>query len=453
MKRILSAVVSAALILSMTACGGTENTPSDNNLGGNSEMKESTRKTASEASETAENQINVPDDFVLIKGGSFQMGSPEIENWRGKDETLHSVTVSDFYMSRFEITQAEYEKIIGSNPSNFNGENLPVENVSWLDAVRFCNARSESENLTPAYSIDGGNVIWDRSADGYRLPTEAEWEYACRAGTVTPFNTETSISAEEANYYGHYPYEIEENYFSQGNLDTKPGENLGMDYVDLYICHMWDYGTPLYDIMEGLNNVVKVGKARYIGISNCFSWQFAKANALAEKEGFAKFVSVQGHYNLIFREEEREMARLCAEDNIAMTPYSALAGGRLSRKPGETSKRLEQDSYAKFKYDKTAEQDGAIIDRVSELAEKRGVSMTEISLAWLLTKVTSPVVGATKISHMEGAAKAAELELTEEECAYLEELYVPHALVGVMAQNTASSANKKHVWSTGNQKI
>lgn len=234
---------------------------------------------------------------------------------------------------------------------------------------------------------------------------------------------------------------------------NKSLENLGMDYVDLYIYHMWDYGTPLYDIMEGLNNVVKAGKARYIGISNCFAWQLAKANALAEKYGFAKFVSVQGHYNLIFREEEREMAQFCAEDNIAMTPYSALAGGRLSRPRGEVTKRSEEDSYAKFKYDKTAEQDGAIIDRVSELAKKRGVSMTEISLAWLLTKVTSPVVGATKISHIEGAAKAAELELTEEEKAYLEELYVPHALVGVMAQNTVSSAKEKHVWSTGSQKI
>lgn len=147
------------------------------------------------------------------------------------------------------------------------------------------------------------------------------------------------------------------------------------------------------------------------------------------------------------------MSQLCAEDNIAMTPYSALAGGRLSRPRGETSKRFEEDSYAKFKYDKTAEQDGAIIDRVAELAEKRGVSMTEISLAWLLTKVTSPVVGATKISHIEGAAKAAELVLTDEEIAYLEDLYVPHALVGVMAQNTVSSAKENHVWSTGNQKI
>ena len=230
-------------------------------------------------------------------------------------------------------------------------------------------------------------------------------------------------------------------------------ENLGMDHVDLYIYHMWDYQTPLYDIMEGLNRVVKAGKARYIGISNCFAWQLAKANALAEKEGFAKFVSVQGHYNLIFREEEREMAGLCTQDHIAMTPYSALAGGRLSKQPGETSKRLEEDSYAKFKYDATAGQDGVIISRVAELAGQKGVSMTEISLAWLLTKVTAPVVGATKLHHVEGAAKAVDLTLSDGELAYLEEPYVPHRLVGVMAQNTAAAAKEKHVWSTGNQKI
>ena len=229
-------------------------------------------------------------------------------------------------------------------------------------------------------------------------------------------------------------------------------KNLGLDYIDLYIYHMWDYETPLYDIMEGLNRLVKAGKVRYIGISNCFAYQLAKANALAEKEGFAKFVSIQGHYNLIFREEEREMAKLCAEDNIAMTPYSALAGGRLSKHPGESSKRLEEDSYAKFKYDATAEQDAAIIQRVAALAEKRGVSMTEISLAWLLTKVAAPVVGATKLHHIEGAARAAELTLSPEECAYLEELYVPHKLVGVMAQNTPAAAKQQHVWSTGNKK-
>ena len=237
------------------------------------------------------------------------------------------------------------------------------------------------------------------------------------------------------------------------NMVNTSLKNLGLDYIDLYIYHMWDYETPLYDIMDGLNRMVQTGKVRYIGISNCFAYQLAKANALAEKEGFAKFVSIQGHYNLIFREEEREMARLCAEDNIAMTPYSSLAGGRLSKRLGETSKRLEEDSYARFKYDATGAQDSVIISRVAKLADNRGVSMTEISLAWLLEKVTAPVVGATKMHHIEGAAKAVELKLTPEEIAYLEEPYVPHRLVGVMAQNTPAAARGQHVWSTGNQNI
>ncbi len=250
--------------------------------------------------------------------------------------------------------------------------------------------------------------------------------------------------------------EIEAGVTGQQHIEKmidKSLKNLNMDYVDLYIYHMWDYNTPLYDIMEGLNNAVKSGKARYIGISNCFAYQLAKANALAEKEGFAKFVSVQGHYNLIFREEEREMAKLCQEENIAMTPYSALAGGRLAKHPGETSKRLQEDSYAHLKYDATAEQDRVIIDRVAQLAEKHHVSMTEISLAWLLTKVTAPVVGATKLHHIEGAAKSTQLDLRSDELAFLEEPYVPHNLVGVMAQNTPSAAKNEHVWSTGSQKI
>lgn len=228
----------------------------------------------------------------------------------------------------------------------------------------------------------------------------------------------------------------------QNMLDTSL-RHLGMDYVDLYIVHSWDYNTPIFEIVEGLNNAVKAGKARAVGISNCYAYQLAKANAIAGQNGFAKFVSIQGHYNLIFREEEREMAKLCAEDNIAMTPYSALAAGRLSRLPGETSKRLQEDTYAKGKYEATAETDNLIIARVAELAERHGVSMTEISLAWLLTKVTAPVVGATKLHHIEGAAKAVDLELTAEELAYLEEPYVPHKLVGVMAQNTPAAGQKQ----------
>lgn len=234
------------------------------------------------------------------------------------------------------------------------------------------------------------------------------------------------------------PEEIENGISGQQHIErmiNKSLENLGTDYVDLYIYHMWDYQTPLYDIMEGLNNIVKAGKARYIGISNCFAWQLAKANALAEKEGFAKFVSVQGHYNLIFREEEREMIPFCEEENIALTPYSALAGGRLARLPGETTKRLAEDSYAQYKYDNTKDQDSTIIDRAAQIARDRGITMTEVSLAWLLTKVTSPVAGATKFHHIEGAAAAVDVELTEAEITYLEEEYVPHRLTGVMAQN------------------
>ena len=230
-------------------------------------------------------------------------------------------------------------------------------------------------------------------------------------------------------------------------------KNLGTDYVDLYIYHMWDWQTDIYDILDGLNTAVKSGKVRYIGISNCYAWQLANANTLAEKENFPKFISVQGHYNLIFREEEREMIPYCNEENIALTPYSALASGRLSRHPDEDSKRLREDNYAKFKYDATKEQDALIIARVSELAKKRNVTMTEISLAWLLTKTTSPVVGTTKLNQVEDAAKSVDLVLTEQEISYLEELYVPHALAGVMAQNRPENAKQKHVWSTGDQAI
>lgn len=251
-------------------------------------------------------------------------------------------------------------------------------------------------------------------------------------------------------------FEIENGVTGQQHIAASLDQslkNLGMDYVDLYIYHMWDYRTPIFEILDGLNAVVKAGKARYIGIANCYAWQLAKANALADRNGFARFVSVQNHYNLIFREEEREMAPFCAEDNIAMTPYSALASGRLSRKPGETSKRLQEDSYAKGKYDGTAEQDLKIVERVVELAERYSVSMTEISLAWLLTKVTAPVAGATKFHHVEGAARAVDLKLAAADIAYLEELYVPHELVGVMAQNKPSSDKKSQVWMQNAPKV
>lgn len=234
-------ILMMSMIFLLCACGKTDGERQDSLSGDGgtpgSTAQEETVKVSEEDNMEADMADNgtgdggmqidpdsLPEDFVLIPGGAFQMGSPEEEAWRSEDETQHTVTVSDFYMGIYELTQEEYQEVMGENPSSFSGEGLPVENVSWLDAIRFCNARSEKEGLAPAYAIDGQTVSWDRGADGYRLPTEAEWEYACRAGTETPFNTENSISAEEANYYGHYPYEIEDNYFTQGNLTTKPGQ-------------------------------------------------------------------------------------------------------------------------------------------------------------------------------------------------------------------------------------
>ena len=211
-------------------------------------------------------------------------------------------------------------------------------------------------------------------------------------------------------------------------------QRLGTDHIDLYIMHSWDYNTPVRETLEILNDAVKAGKIRALGVSNCYAWQLAKANMLAKELGLQGFVSIQSHYNLIAREDERELVKYCHEDNIAMTPYSALAAGRLSKKPGETSKRLELDAYAKGKYDLSAEADRQIIDRVMQLSESKNVSMTEISLAWLLTKVESPVVGATKQHHIDGAVKAVDLVLSEEEIRYLEEPYTAHEIVGVLAQ-------------------
>lgn len=217
------------------------------------------------------------------------------------------------------------------------------------------------------------------------------------------------------------------------SLDTSLS-NLGMDFIDLYIYHMWDYNTPIEEVMETLNDVITDGKVRYIGISNCYAWQLQKANMIAQMNGWNKFVSVQSHYNLIFRETEREMTGCCIDGNIAMTSYSALASGRLVKDSSETSERLEKDSFAKGKYDKTADVDRIIIERVAEIANKRKMTRIQIALGWLLTKVTSPIIGATKISHVEEAVKAISVQLSDEEIAYLEEPYVPHKLVGVMAK-------------------
>lgn len=231
--------------------------------------------------------------------------------------------------------------------------------------------------------------------------------------------------------------EIENNISIREHINTmlnKSLANLETDYIDLYICHMWDYSTPIEELMCALNEQVKAGKVRYIGISNCFAWQLEKANCIAEKNGWSKFISVQNHYNMLFREEEREMVPCCKDGNIAMTPYSALASGRLVRDWSEKTKRLEEDSFAKSKYDLTANQDRIIVERVAEIAKKRGMTRIQIALGWLLSKVDAPIVGATKFSHIEEAVKAIGVKLTKEELEYLEEPYVPHKLVGIMKQ-------------------
>ena len=209
-------------------------------------------------------------------------------------------------------------------------------------------------------------------------------------------------------------------------------ERLGTDYVDLYIMHRWDEFTPIEETLATLDELINAGKIRAIGISNCFAYQLCKANRIAQEKGYHPFVSIQGHYNLIHREEEREMIPYCKEENIALTPYSALAAGRLARPLGETSKRYQEDTYAKGKYDTMMDHDAKIINKVEELANKKGVSMSAISLAWLYSKVTSPVVGATKTKHIDGAIEALSVHLTDEEVKELEKFYVPHELVGVM---------------------
>lgn len=209
-------------------------------------------------------------------------------------------------------------------------------------------------------------------------------------------------------------------------------KRLQTDYVDLYVIHRWDPFTPIEETMEALHDVVKAGKARYIGASAMYAYQFQKANHVAEMNGWTKFVSMQNHLNLIYREEEREMIPYCLSENIALTPYSPMASGRLIRDASVQTSRSTTDQAQRAKYDQTAEMDQMIIDRVAELANNYETSRVNIALGWLLQKepVAAPVVGATKMSHVEGAVEAVDFKLTPEDVAYLEEPYVPHRIVG-----------------------
>src|SRR6266576_5781002 len=208
---------------------------------------------------------------------------------------------------------------------------------------------------------------------------------------------------------------------------------LGTDHVDLYQIHRWDSETPIEETLEALHDVVKSGKVRYIGASSMYAWQFTKALYLADRHGWTRFVSMQNHYNLLNREEEREMMPLCQAEGIGVLPWSPLARGRLARPwQTESTKRFETDQFGKTLYAKTEDADRKVVDRLGELSEKRGVPRAQLALAWMLSEpfVTSPIVGATKPNHLTDAVAALSLRLTPEEIASLEEPYAPHPVLG-----------------------
>jgi aryl-alcohol dehydrogenase-like predicted oxidoreductase len=215
---------------------------------------------------------------------------------------------------------------------------------------------------------------------------------------------------------------------------------LGTDYVDLYQIHRWDPDTPIEETVEALHDVVKAGKARYVGASSMWAWQFAKALHVADLNGWTRFVSMQDHYNLLSREEEREMLPLCADEGIGVIPWSPLARGKLTRPWDATTNRSETDAFGKTLYAtsesgslyNTSDSDRVIADRVGEVAEARGVSRAQVALAWVLRNpvVTAPIVGASRPEHLDDAIAAVDLELTDDEVARLEEPYVPHPVVG-----------------------
>jgi aryl-alcohol dehydrogenase-like predicted oxidoreductase len=209
---------------------------------------------------------------------------------------------------------------------------------------------------------------------------------------------------------------------------------LGTDYVDLYQTHRWDYETPIEETLEALHDVVKAGKARYIGASSMYAWQFAKALHVAEQRGWTRFVSMQNHYNLVYREEEREMIPLCREEGVGLIPWSPLArgflaGNRTPEKSGPTA-RSKSDGFAHSMYYR--DDDFTVVDRVVELAEQHGATPAQIALAWILRKpgITAPIIGASKMPHLEQAVAALEIKLSDEDIAFLEEPYRPHPVLG-----------------------
>lgn len=287
---------------------------------------------------------------------------------------------------------------------------------------------NESEKLVK-YALDQGINFFD-TANIYSLGSSEEFlgkalkKYAKREDVVIATKVYMSMR-EGQNTHGlsrkAILFECDE---SLRRLQT--------DYIDLYIIHRFDYNTPIEETMRALHDLVVSGKVRYIGASSMYAWQFQAMQTVAEKNGWTKFISMQNHYNLMYREEEREMIPYCKTNGVALTPYSPLASGRLVKSKEESSKRLETDKTQESKYGKMMESDQVIIDRVAELALKKNVLKSQIAMAWLYAQegIVAPIVGVTKQSHIDDAIKALSVNLSLEECVYLEEAYVPHPMMG-----------------------
>lgn len=305
--------------------------------------------------------------------------------------------------------------------------------MSYGDATRGHHAWVLNEEQSRPFfrqAIDAGITFFD-TANVYAAGSSEEFtgralkEFARREEVVVATKVHGVMRPEDPNGRGLSRKAIMQ------EIDASL-RRLGMDYVDLYQIHRWDPETPIEETLEALHDVVKAGKARYIGASSMWAWQFMKALALQKANGWSRFVSMQNHLNLIYREEEREMLPLCRDQGIGVIPWSPLARGRLTRPPETQTQRSESDRFGGFLYRKAEASDRAVIDRLAEVAAARGTGRAQVALAWLLAKpgVTSPIIGATKPEHLSDAVAAVELRLAPEEIAKLEEAYVPHAVAG-----------------------
>ena len=289
----------------------------------------------------------------------------------------------------------------------------------------------ETSSTIVREAIEAGINFFD-TAFGYNDGTSEEYlgralrecvrrDDVCIATKFVPPSAESRAAGFSDSQWVHH------------SLETSLGR-LGEDYVDLYICHWWGTDCDMDEVFAAMGDLVKEGSVRAVGISNMFAWQLAEYNTRAADHGWPRIDSVQGHYNLIHREEEREMIPYCKMHDVALTPYSPLAGGRLTRLPEhqQDSVRGRLDHIGVAKYGATLDVDEGVIERVHDLAKVRGVTMTTIAIAWELTKVTAPVVGVTKPGRIGDIVAACDMHLNDDEMAYLDELYVPHRLVGVM---------------------